>query len=95
MHWIASFFLSADALGWGKVQRLGKYANSNLYNLAATLRAKTGLELAAGMEQHIFLLCLFPLCPLCECLPLAGIPSIPAPNLTLQQCHITLKMLIS
>ena len=25
--------------------------------------------------------CLFPLCPLCECLPLAGFPSTPAPNI--------------
>jgi hypothetical protein len=40
-------------------------------------------------------LCLFPLCPLCECLPLAGFPSIPAPNSTLQHCYTTFIMLIS
>ena len=62
------------------------------YKLAAMLRAKTGLELAVGKERQISL---FPLCPLCECLPLAGVPSTPAPNLTLQHCYITFIMLIS
>jgi hypothetical protein len=27
------------------------------------------------------------MCPLCDCLPLAGVPSTPAPNLTLQHCY--------
>jgi hypothetical protein len=40
-------------------------------------------------------ICLFPLCPLCECLPLAGIPSTPAPNFILQHCYTTIIMLIS
>ena len=32
---------------------------------------------------------------MCECLPLASVPSIPAPNLTLQHWYITFIMLIS
>ena len=36
--------------------------------------------------------CLFPLCPLCECLPLAGFPSTPVPNSTLQHCYTTFIM---
>ena len=62
------------------------------YKLAAMLRAKTRLELAVGKERQISL---FPLCPLCECLPLAGVPSNPAPNSTLQHCYTTFIMLIS
>jgi hypothetical protein len=33
--------------------------------------------------------CLFPLCPFCECLPLADISSTPVPNATLQHCYMT------
>ena len=40
-------------------------------------------------------ICLFPLCPLCECLLLAGIPSTPALNSTLQHCYMTFKTLVS
>jgi hypothetical protein len=65
---------------------------SNSYKLPTTLRAKTGRKLEAGMERQIFLF--FP-CPLCECLPLAGIPSTPAPISTLQYCYVTYIMLIS
>jgi len=38
---------------------------------------------------------IFPPFPLCECLPLASIPSTPAPNSTLHHCYITFIMLLS
>jgi hypothetical protein len=64
-----------------------------LYN--TTLKAKTGGKIAADVERQIFYPCLFPLCPLCVCLPLASFPSTPAPNSTMQHCYTTFIMLIS
>ena len=69
-----SFSDSDQAVNWLHFNFVISYFNS------VTLVSKTGLKPAAGMERQN--ICRFPLCPLCECLPLAGISSTPAPNST-------------
>jgi hypothetical protein len=48
------------------------------YKFPATLRGKNWMKSKQVWCDRFF--CLFPLCPLCECLPLAGISQYPCPK---------------
>ena len=82
---------------WTKIQpgyRLAPFTFFiNLYLTPQHWEQKPGLNSKQVWSGRFF--GLIPLCPLCECLPLAGIPSTPAPNSTLQHCYIKFIMLIS
>jgi hypothetical protein len=95
LRWIGILYTSTKKTGKRLSGWLAIMEGSTLLMIWSTtlVRAKTRLELKAGLELQVY--CLSSLFPLCECLPLAGIPSTSATNSTLQHYFMSSILLMS